>query len=142
MRSWLEAQEPLGYWPRLIVTGPVGERAWKELDTASAKTRIADRLKFVYLSQRARAEAVALQRQPGLVEQIVRLSIGDANQQEALSRTLFQLLVPLEFKETARQMDALVLVVDAYTANFPWELMVADKAPMIKRPASCASLKP
>ena len=39
---------------------------------------------------------------------------------------LFQLMVPHDFKDAARQMDRLVLVVDSYTANLPWELMLAD----------------
>ena len=39
---------------------------------------------------------------------------------------LFQLLVPHDFKDTARQLDQVVLVVDATTANLPWELMLAD----------------
>ncbi|MCU0692867.1 MAG: hypothetical protein MUF54_15825, partial [Polyangiaceae bacterium] len=52
-----------------------------------------------------------------------------------LSRTLFQLMVPLDFKEAARQADALALLVDDYTANFPWELLTADDAPLVTRTA-------
>ena len=39
---------------------------------------------------------------------------------------LFQLMVPHDFKDAARQLDRVVLVVDSYTANLPWELMLAD----------------
>ena len=39
---------------------------------------------------------------------------------------LFQLMVPHDFKDAARQIDRVVLVVDSYTANLPWELMLAD----------------
>ncbi|MEO8545861.1 MAG: CHAT domain-containing protein, partial [Burkholderiaceae bacterium] len=41
-------------------------------------------------------------------------------------RMLFQLMVPHDFKEAARQLDRVVLVVDSATANLPWELMLAD----------------
>jgi CHAT domain-containing protein len=147
MRQRLEAQEPSGYWPRLIVTGRVGGRPWAQVQDRAAATApgsaadptrsapIADSLHFTYLSQRARAEAVVLHRQPGLVEKLARLSIDSEKSNLALGRTLFQLMTPLEFKDTARQMDSLVLVVDAFTANFPWELMVADDEPMIRKTA-------
>jgi len=39
---------------------------------------------------------------------------------------LFQLMVPHDFKDAARQLDRVVLVVDSYTANMPWELLLAD----------------
>ncbi len=143
MRLRLEAQEPSGYWPRLIVTGRVGNKPWKQAQDSSAATLhdsdraapVADSLHFTYLSQRARAEAVVLHRQPGLVERLARLSIEQERSNLALGRTLFQLMTPLEFKDTARQMDSLVLVVDGFTANFPWELMVADDEPMIRKTA-------
>ena len=43
-----------------------------------------------------------------------------------IGRMLFQLMVPHEFKDAARQLERVVLVVDAATANLPWELMLAD----------------
>jgi CHAT domain-containing protein/pimeloyl-ACP methyl ester carboxylesterase len=140
MRQRLEAQEASGYWPRLIVTGRVGGRPWKQMQdqaatTSSGAAPIADSLHFTYLSQRARAEAVVLHRQPGLIEKLAHLSINSEQSSLALGRTLFQLMTPLEFKDTARQIDSLVLVVDAYTANFPWELMVADEEPLIRKTA-------
>ncbi|MFT4101249.1 MAG: CHAT domain-containing protein [Burkholderiaceae bacterium] len=39
---------------------------------------------------------------------------------------MFQLMVPYDFKDAARQLERVVLVVDDYTANLPWELMLAD----------------
>jgi len=49
--------------------------------------------------------------------------------------TLFQLLIPNEFKDAARQMDQIVLVLDRYTADLPWELMLADDKPLAVRAA-------
>nr|WP_316639628.1 CHAT domain-containing protein [uncultured Roseateles sp.] len=122
------------YWPRLIVTdadrseeqcapdctlpGTAGE--------ASAPTLIADRLRFLYVGQRARAESVVQQRQPGLIEKLVRQQIHDKTWNPDFGRMLFQLMVPHDFKDSARQFDRVVLVVDAATANLPWELMLAD----------------
>ena len=95
------------------------------------RPELARRLRFVFLSQRARAETVEHQRQPGLVETLVERSIGKTTYQADLSRTLFQLMVPHDFKEVARQAANLVLVVDGYTANLPWEMLVADEQPMV-----------
>jgi hypothetical protein len=113
-----------GYWPRLMVTdaargGDVGHER-------RAGPQIAERLRFLYIGQRARAEAVVQQRQPGLIEALVRQQIGSAAWQDSFGRMLFQLMVPHDFKEAARALERVVLVVDAYTANLPWELMLAD----------------
>lgn len=121
------------YWPRLIVT----DATCGELPTGSStavagqvaqqsRTAIAERLRFLYIGQRARAESVVQQRQPGLVEMLVRQQIHSAVWQEDFGRVLFQLMVPHDFKDAARQLENIVLVVDDYTANLPWELMFAD----------------
>ena len=89
-------------------------------------TVLADNLRFLYVGQRARAESVMQQRQPGLIEKLVRQQIHVTRWQEDIGRMLFQLMVPHDFKDAARQLDRVVLVVDSYTANLPWELMLAD----------------
>ena len=129
------------YWPRLIVSDadsldgasqrallPVGEApaAGAQSMASRRRTTIAERLRFLYVGQRARAETVVQQRQPGLVETLVRQQIANAVWQEDFGRVLFQLLVPPDFKDAARQLESVVLVVDDYTANLPWELMCAD----------------
>ncbi|MEP7083102.1 MAG: CHAT domain-containing protein [Betaproteobacteria bacterium] len=128
------------YWPKLIITdadrndercppacfdgannGPLALSA-----VGAVPTLLADRLRFLYVGQRARAETVEQQRQPGLIEQLIRQQIHDAAWNENFGRMLFQLMVPHNFKDAARGLDRLVLVVDSYTANLPWELMIAD----------------
>lgn len=129
------------YWPRLIVSDadshdgapacapPVAGEAIAgsvPMLASRRRTTIAERLRFLYVGQRARAESVVQQRQPGLVETLVRQQIANAVWQEDFGRVLFQLLVPPDFKDAARQLESIVLVVDDYTANLPWELMCAD----------------
>ena len=126
------------YWPRLLVTDADRDGA-VALDSApvataapgtphAARTAIATRLRFLYVGQRARAESVVQQRQPGLIEALVRQQIHNTVWQQDIGRMLFQLMVPHEFKDAARQLERVVLVVDAATANLPWELMLADAA--------------
>jgi CHAT domain-containing protein len=138
------------YWPRLLVTDadrddsvaphanpesnadvdadatPTSSRV--KANTRAPRTTIATRLRFLYVGQRARAESVVQQRQPGLIEALVRQQIHNTAWQEDIGRMLFQLMVPHEFKDAARQLERVVLVVDAATANLPWELMLADAA--------------
>ena len=39
-------------------------------------------------------------------------------------------MVPLDFKATVREQSRLFLVLDAYTANLPWELLQVDGEPL------------
>lgn len=144
----LDASQGVAYWPRLEVTDAeqreecLNEKGGDRHQEASsppegaeplaAKPRraFAERLRFAYLGQRARSETIQHQRQPGLVESLVASSIRQSTYVEDLSRTLFQLLVPHDFKNQARQMDRMVLVLDGYTANLPWELLLADDKPL------------
>ena len=111
------------YWPRLIVTDaddPPG------VSRPEGATRLANRLRFLYVGQRARAETVVQQRQPSLIETLVRQQISQTRWNSDFGRMLFQLIVPPDFKDAARQLQRIVLVVDGATANLPWELMLTD----------------
>jgi CHAT domain-containing protein len=132
----LDASQGVAYWPRLEVTDADQREEFlsppEGAEPLAAKPRraFAERLRFAYLGQRARSETIQHQRQPGLVESLVESSIRESTYVEDLSRTLFQLLVPHDFKNQARQMDRMVLVLDGYTANLPWELLLADDKPL------------
>ncbi len=127
MRQRLFDDGNSSYWPRLIITDAErGEGAGSAAAAAAGAAPLAEKLRFVFVGQRARAESVGLQRQPGLIEQMVAQQIGNPIWNEDFGRMLFQLMVPHDFKDAARQLDRVVLVVDAYSANLPWELMLAD----------------
>jgi CHAT domain-containing protein len=103
-------------------------------DTPAAPAReYPDRLKYILLSQRARAETVVQQRQPGLIEAIVRDRRNSARIDHELGHTLFQLMVPLDHKTALREQSRLLLVLDRYTANLPWEMLQVDGAALALR---------
>lgn len=77
------------------------------------------------LSDRARAEATSQQRQPELVDRLIKSSISQTSFRSDESRVLFELTVPNELKSGLAQVDNLVLVLDAESAAYPWELMSA-----------------
>ncbi|MFO1459328.1 MAG: CHAT domain-containing protein [Verrucomicrobiota bacterium] len=120
------------YWSRLIATGDDSAESSK-CPGGNLEVRYAERLRYRLLSQRARAETVVQQRQPQLLEGIVRDAIHDTRFNPSLGDFLFQLLVPLDFKELARNTEQLVLVVDGATANFPWEMVTTSGVPLVVR---------
>lgn len=87
-------------------------------------------IKFLTLSARARAEATSQQRQPELVDRLIKDSICQTRYRAEESRVLFELTVPNELKSGLAQVDNLVLVVDAESAAYPWELMSAGDDPL------------
>ncbi|HEV7912938.1 MAG TPA: CHAT domain-containing protein, partial [Albitalea sp.] len=134
------------YWPRLMITDADRDEndssPVRATDAAApaARRALADRLRYLYLGQRARAESVVQQRQPGLVESLVEQQTMTLGYDPDFSRTLFQLLVPHDFKDAARQMQQMVFVLDSYTANFPWELLLADERPLATKTAMVRQL--
>lgn len=107
-----------------------GQAGAKQPAWLRRSTALAERIKFVHVGQRARADTVVQQRQPGLVEKLVAEQLGSKLYKEDFCRTLFHLMLPHDFKDAARHLDRIVLVVDGYTANLPWELMLAEKNPL------------
>jgi len=98
--------------------------------------RFATRLKFTYMGDKARSENIVDIRQPGLVEKLCddRLKSRSPTlyaKDSGFGTTLFQLLVPQDFKADARQANNLLLMVDETTANLPWEMLETDGSPMV-----------
>jgi hypothetical protein len=144
VRQRLDDSRAVAHWPRMIVTDAAAAPDQFVAESAAAgagavgtaprrRTAIAERVRFVHVGQRARAEAIVQQRQPGLLEALIARQIGNPVYQPEFCRTLFQLMVPHEFKDAARQLARIVLVLDGYTANLPWELMAADQEPLAVR---------
>lgn len=104
------------------------------VDAAAIEARhYPERLKYVFLSQRARAETLVQQRQPGLIETIIRDQRRNPSYDAKLGHTLFQLMVPLDYKAAAREQSRLLLVLDDYTANLPWELLQSEGEALVLR---------
>ena len=95
-----------------------------------AEPEVHREIRFLTLSERARAEATSQQRQPELVERLIQTAIRETRYLPEESRVLFELTVPNELKSSLAQVDNLVLVVDAETAAYPWELMSAGDRPL------------
>jgi tetratricopeptide (TPR) repeat protein len=87
-------------------------------------------IRFLTLSDRARAEVIAQQRQPELVERLIKDSITRTAFREQEARVLFELMIPTDLKDGLAQLDNVVFVVDAETSVYPWEIMSMGAEPL------------
>ena len=80
-------------------------------------------LKFVMLTDRARAEVTLQATQRKLVDRLVESAIGQESPQSDLSATLYELLLPNQLKEESQETANLLLILDSHAAQYPWEML-------------------
>lgn len=93
-------------------------------------TRETTGLRYVALTDRARAEVRVQQRQPELIDRLVAKAVRDTQFKPETANTLFELMIPNALKDNLVQQSRMVIVVDAETAAYPWELMVSGGRPV------------
>lgn len=80
-------------------------------------------LRYVTLTNRARAEAELQATQSKLVDKFVEVAIKDSYDDREIGKTLFELLVPNDLKDHTHDLENLVLVLNQNSAGLPWELL-------------------
>jgi tetratricopeptide (TPR) repeat protein len=95
---------------------------WHRLEIVEEKGR-RDVLRFIFATDRARAEETLASGQLALAESFIRRASQSASANPEAARTLFEMLLPLRLKETAPRQTDLVLLVDETSARYPWELL-------------------
>jgi CHAT domain/Tetratricopeptide Repeats-Sensor len=94
---------------------------WQRLEIIYDNKR--DELRFIALTDKARAEESLVAGQMRLAEDFVREAEASTGENEEVARTLFEMLLPNRFKEMAPDQYDVVLVVDEVSARFPWEML-------------------
>lgn len=128
-----------------VRTGPGGCRRvrfaeapnwWNRLEiTRDARLGL---LRFTSLTDRARAEETQAAGQLEAADRFIAAACGQTGNNQEISRTLFEMLVPNRLKELApRQLDT-VLILDDVSAAYPWELL-EDRAASQGRPLAVAA---
>ncbi|HHQ13619.1 MAG TPA: CHAT domain-containing protein, partial [Chromatiales bacterium] len=97
-----------------------GDDWWERLRISQGKHGA---LNFVYLTQRARAEARLVQTQRQLIDRFIERATTTTRNDAEVATTLFELLVPNEFKHQAPHRDDTLLILDRTAARYPWELL-------------------
>ncbi len=95
---------------------------WHRLEIAEEENR-ADVLRFVFATDRARAEETLSTGQLALADAFIRSASRSARANPEAARTLFEMLLPLRLREMAPRQSDLVLLVDERSARYPWELL-------------------
>lgn len=80
-------------------------------------------LKFTSLTDKARAEVSNLAIQRVAVDQLIDQAVQKPNWDPHLTKTMFELLFPNEFKDYAMDRRNLIWIVDEESASYPWELL-------------------
>jgi tetratricopeptide (TPR) repeat protein len=113
----------------LLVRGPEGQRRvrfdpaagwWQRIRVKSTDDGT---LEFEALTQAARALARLRPTQRRLVDGFVEQAIESTANDRRVGKTLFELLVPNDFKPYAPDQNKLALMLNAEAAALPWELM-------------------
>ncbi len=116
-------------WPAAAVeTGQAGRRRVRFAEAPEWYQRLeivedAGRLRFVFTTDRARAEETLATGQLALVDSFVRIASRDTGQNSEVAKTLFEMLLPLRLREQSAQQGNLVIMVDRRSARYPWELL-------------------
>ncbi len=116
-------------WPAgAVEPGQAGRRRVRFAEAPEWYQRLeifedAGRLRFVFTTDRARAEETLATGQLALVDRFVRIASRDTGQNSEVARTLFEMLLPLRLREQSAQQGNLVIMVDRHSARYPWELL-------------------
>jgi CHAT domain-containing protein/pimeloyl-ACP methyl ester carboxylesterase len=99
---------------------------WKRITISShqsAHSEDISSLRFVSSWASARAEQYNLDVSSKIIEKLLE-DLSKNNQWNApWAKTLFELLIPQDFKSEIQQLQPLLLLVDKKTAQYPWELL-------------------
>ncbi|MDX5409458.1 MAG: CHAT domain-containing protein [Thauera sp.] len=96
------------WWHRLEIVDEDGQR---------------NALRFIFTTDRARAEETLATGQLALADAFIRSASSSPSANPEAARTLYEMLLPLRLKEAAPRQGDLVLLVDACSARYPWELL-------------------
>lgn len=108
------ADNQLNWWKRLQITA---------LDNGG--------ICFTSLVKRARAEDTILYAQRTVIDNLLKHSTLTMSSKSGLSATLFELLIPLEFKHNIHTQGNTLLLLDFVSAVYPWELLQQKDMPPI-----------
>ena len=98
----------------------------------------AGRLRFVFPTDRARAEEILATGQLSLADSFVQMASRSTGQNSEAAKTLFEMLLPLRLRELAPQQGNLLIMVDKQSARYPWELLENRWANQEEPPAVAA----
>ncbi len=101
------------------------EEWWNRLTVVKEEqdSKCIQQLKFSASTQSARVEQQSLVTTPDLIEGIIEEISTENDWDEERAKTIFEMLIPNDFKDELKRHGNIVWVLDDYTATYPWELL-------------------
>ncbi|WP_417069914.1 CHAT domain-containing protein [Niveibacterium terrae] len=94
---------------------------WQRLEIIEDEAT--ETLRFIATTDRARAEETLATGQLRLADGFIRQASQSASANTEVTKTLYEMLLPNRLKELAQKDEPRVLLVDAVSARYPWELI-------------------
>lgn len=110
-KTRIPADATEGWWNRITVTK-------KEDDNKVVRC-----LKFKTSTNSAREEEQELYTSPSLLDEIIKDFSVNNKWTEEKAKTIFELMIPNDFKDNLKRHGNIIWVLDHYTASYPWELL-------------------
>jgi hypothetical protein len=115
-------------WLRVIIRSPSREReARARPDARSMPSRIVE-LEYTAIGRRARADRLLSTVDAATIDDLLDATRAAPGRGSSDAHTLFELLIPSEFKDELSRGDNLQLIVDEHTADIPWEALAIREA--------------
>lgn len=124
-----------GWWRRLQITALDDDTKGKQ--KKEEETQVAGGLRFIMLTDRARAEETLQATQQKLVDQFIQQTIHRSKYSSDLAATLYELLFPNTLKDQSQETGNLVLVLDRASSRYPWEMLAERRQGDKPTPLSC-----
>ncbi|GAB3274229.1 DUF7379 domain-containing protein [Parahaliea aestuarii] len=133
-------------WPEGVIAQRSGHRRRVVADEAPywwhrmiiSRDHAAQRLRFDITTGQARIEESQATSQLQLADQFIQRVCGSSRADTHTARTLYEMLLPRRLKGSTAAQHNRVLVVDAYSARYPWELL-EDRWSSVGKPLAVVS---
>lgn len=86
----------------------------------NSKTRV---IRFSSITDKARSEEEVLGANINIVDQLIAKTAKYSRNEPGLCETLYEMLIPYNFKGYGSDLRNIVLIVDKETARYPWEML-------------------
>ena len=136
--SWPDHDIQTGQGRRRRVRTDEAPEWWHRLEIIEEENRCA--LRFIFATDRARAEETLNAGQLELADAFIERASASPAANSEVAKTLYEMLLPNRLKALAPRQSHMVLMVDAASARYPWELLEDRWRGDDKPPAVCAGL--
>lgn len=104
---------------------------WQRISVSIEAEKPHDILKFGASTGAAREEVRNLNSNPKIIQHFIDQASKSNRWTPQLAKTIFELLIPNDFKDAVRNQNNIVWKLDKYSAAYPWEL-IQDTATQTK----------